>query len=351
MFECDVVREQMPLLLTEALPASDRELAHTHIESCAVCTEHWRAARETWRIMDALPEVRVPSKLRASFLAEAKRLQPATSEREVADNVVPFRRRPAARWIAQAAAIAVLVGGSFFAGRGTKHTVGVAALPNNGSVLTSTDSGNGGTVMPASYNIAESRVIPAASLNPDFQGRPDIDNVRFFETKHGANEIGVAFDVTQHITVTGAPTERNMVKLVSYFLQNQDSAITSRSNAVQWVRDQYASKGVTDPELVKALTNMLKNDAQEGVRIKAVDALTTIPQSTPEVRSALVEALKNDPNPAVRMKAVEALTKMAQQNAPLEPAALETLRQKASQNDENPYVRVKAAEALSSQNL
>jgi hypothetical protein len=332
----------MPLLLTEALPALERESAHMHIESCAKCQTEWSATREAWRRLGDLPEVRVPSQLRSRFLAHAASLQVQTVSERPADNVVAFRQRPAFRWVAQAAMITALVGGSFFVGQKS----GVNRVATDSSTLASN------AVSSQLFNISESAVVPASNINPNIQGRPDIANVRFFDGATDANEIGVAFDVTQHVTVKGAPNDKNMVKLLSYFLQNRDATTTSRSNAVQWVRDQYATSGVTDPELVKALANVLKNDTQEGVRIKAVDALKSLsPGTSPELRNALVDALKNDPNPAVRIKAVEALANMAKTNPTLDPSALETLRQKASQNDENPYVRVKAAEALSSLNL
>jgi hypothetical protein len=329
----------MPLLVTEALPAAERENAHMHIETCTACNQEWNATRETWRLLDELPEVPVPARVRAAFLAEVAKLQPATQRR---DNVVQFRQRPAFRWAAQAAAVTLLVGGSFFVGQKSGvNRVAVGGSTNDPAAASS-----------QIFNIAESAVVPASNINPNIQGRPDIANVRFFDGAADANEVGVSFDVTQHVTVKGAPNDRNMVKLLSYFLQNRDATTTSRSNAVQWVRDQYSTSGATDPELVSALANVLKNDTQEGVRIKAVDALKSLsPGTSPELRNALVEALKNDPNPAVRIKAVEALANMAKENTTLDPSALETLRQKASQNDENPYVRVKAAEALSSLNL
>lgn len=345
MFGCDAVREKMPLLLTESLPPADRESAHAHIEECAACSREWGESRAAWRLMADLPEVPVPPRVRASFVAHVDSLQNRPDAK-----VLPFRSRVPMRRLAEAAVIAVLVGGSFFAGRTTTDdrpaVPGVALTEIAASGATSSD------IQTVGYRIAESSVIPASLVNPNIQGSPNIENVRFFETPQNPNQLNVSFDVTSNVTVTGAPTDRNMVKLLSYFLQTHENSGTARSTAVQWVRDQYTSKGVSDPELVRALANLLKSDAQEGVRIKAVDALKQMPATTtPEIRNALVDALKNDPNPAVRIKAVEALANLARTSNTLDQSALETLRQKATQNDENPYVRVKAAEALSAMNL
>lgn len=329
MPECSVVREQMSQLLTEALEPVQRESAHLHIEECGVCQADWEAYRATWSILGDLAEREVPAGLRARFLEEAG-VAPRKGE------LVPFYRRPAARWAAQAAAVALLVGGSYFAGR--------ESAPELAEQTASVQNA------PA-FRIAETAVVQASDIDPQIQGRPDIANVQFFQVSDSPDHVGVSFDVKSRVTVKGSPSDRNMVKLLSHFLQD-DGSTTARSSAIEWVSDQYAQKGTTDPELVKALASLVRNDSHEGVRIKAVDALKTLPNAAaPEVQSALVAALQNDPNPAVRIKAVEALSNIARSGASLNPAMVDTLRKKASQDDENGYVRVKAAEALSQLNL
>src|ERR1700694_36077 len=99
MVDCHARRESRPLLLTEALDHSRRELTHQHIESCAACTAEWNAYKETWGLLGALPEVAVPSGVRDRFLGAIA--APA--------NVVPLRRRPVAKWLTQAAAVVILV--------------------------------------------------------------------------------------------------------------------------------------------------------------------------------------------------------------------------------------------------
>jgi HEAT repeat protein len=118
---------------------------------------------------------------------------------------------------------------------------------------------------------------------------------------------------------------------------------------MEWVRRTYSDPAYADPEIANALAKVLRNDTHEGVRIRAIETLTTLPPSVAsDTRDALIQALKSDPNPAVRIKAVEALANIARSGADFDAAMVDTLRQKASQDDENVYVRVKAAEALSS---
>jgi hypothetical protein len=331
MPDCNAMRESMPMLLTESLDPAGREATHLHIESCADCHDEWTALRETWQLLDELPRVEPPAHLKARFLAEV-------SPAEKTSNVVPFQRRRAVKWLAQAAAIVIIAGGSYFAGHRTQP---VPALSLRGAEVTS--------IQP--YSIAETRVIPAKSINPNIEGRPNIDNVHFVDADPSDGQIGLAFDITSHMTVTGAPTDKAMVRLLSYVLQTEDRASPSRSRAIDWVRDTYSKSGNADPEIAQALAKVLRNEQHEGVRIKAADTLNSlaprVPVTAEATRDALIDALKNDPNPAVRLKSVEALARMASSGEQLDPRAIDTLRLKASQDDENLYVRVKAAEALS----
>jgi HEAT repeat protein len=124
--------------------------------------------------------------------------------------------------------------------------------------------------------------------------------------------------------------------------------MTPRSNTLEWVRQTYSDPAYADPEIANALAKVLRNDSHEGVRIRAIETISTLPASVAtETRDALITALKSDPNPAVRIKAVEALANLTRNGTVLDAATVDTLRQKASQDDENLYVRVKAAEALS----
>ncbi len=332
MSECDVMRESMPLLLTESLDPVRRELTHQHIERCPSCRDEWNGYREAWRALGDLPEVEVPASVKERFLASIgeslemplRRLRaPATSRRYV-------------RWLAEAAAVVLVVAGAYYAG----HRGVPVQLKQTPATLNS--------VAAAPFSIAESRVLPANAISPTIEGRPDIENVSFLDPNPNNDEIGLSFDITSHVTVTGRPTDKSMVRLLRYVLENADRMSPSRSRAIDWVRATYSRPGNADPEIAEALANVLRNDTHEGVRIKAAETLKRMsgPVAS-DTREALIQALKSDPNPAVRIKAVEVLANLARSGAALDTAMVDTLRQKAVQNDENVYVRVKAAEALS----
>jgi len=342
MSDCNLMRESMPFLLTESLDPVRRETAHQHIEQCAACGEEWAGYRETWTLLETLPELEAPPRVKQRFMNYVN--PPAA-----APNVVPFQRRPAVRWLAQAAAVVIIASGAYVAGhRGAQPTTQVVDKTTAATPATVTSAMPLNAIQPAAFSIAESRVLPANQISPVIEGRPDIQNVSF-TTLDGLNDqMGVSFDITSHVTVTGHPTDKTMVRLMRYVLENEDRMAPSQSRAIDWVRSTYSQPGNADPEIARALANVLRNDTHEGVRIKAVETLTNLPSAlSTDSREALIQALKSDPNPAVRIKAVEALSNLIRKSGQADAITLETLRAKASQDDENMYVRVKAAEALS----
>lgn len=343
MSECGALREHMPLLLTESLDPVRRELTHQHIESCAECGAEWDACKETWSILGDLPEVDVPPQVKAKFLAAAGLAAPAA---DAPSNVVPFQKRAGFRWLAQAAAIVVIAGGSYFAGSNMRPApLFDDAAQRTPAQVTGVSALRAGDFSRVS--LAESRVLEADALSPEIHGRPNIANVQFVDADPTDDRIGVSFDVTSRWTVSGSPRDKSMVRLFSYMIEHE-AEHAPRSGAIEWVRSTYSDPANADPEIANALAKILRNDAHEGVRIRAVETLTTLPPSgSSETREALIEALRSDPNPAVRIKAVEALANLARSGEALDATAIDMLRQKASQQDENVYVRVKAAEALS----
>jgi hypothetical protein len=329
--------ENFPLLLTESLDAQSRELAHQHIETCAECADEWQEMKDAWRMMGELPELEPPARVRQRFLAEIGVVEKS--------NVVPFHRRPAVKWLSQAAAVVILAGGSYLAGHRTQRvTIAPEGVTLN-SVQAIRPVSTQAQLQGQPFSIAETRVVNAANINPNIEGRPDIQNVQFIDANPHDDQVALSFDVTQHVTVTGAPNDKSMVRLMAYVMENEDKMSPSRSRAIDWVKQTYTDGATADPEIAQALAKVLRNDTHEGVRIKAVDTLKTMPSSSIGTRDALIAALKNDPNPAVRIKAVDALAGLAA-SGQLDAAAVDTLRQKAMQDDENTYVRSKAAEAL-----
>src|ERR1044072_5025218 len=297
MAECSAMRESFPLLLTESLDAQAREVTHQHIESCAECADEWNGMKEAWRMMGELPVLEPPARARQRFLAEI-----GVAEKT---NVVPFHRRPAVKWLSQAAAVVILAGGSYLYGH---RTAPIRVTPTG---VVTVEKMPAAAIQPAAFSIAETRTVAAANINPNIEGRPDIQNVQFTDTNPKDDQIQLSFDVTQHVTVTGARSDKSMVRLMAYVMENEDRMSPTSSRAIDWVQQTYSSDPAkTDPEIARAVAKVLRNDTHVGVRIKAAETLKTMPDASGDKREALSRALKNDPNPAVRIKAVDARARL-----------------------------------------
>src|SRR5689334_13495922 len=243
MRDCTVVNENMPLLITESLDATRREAAHQHIESCAMCTDDWNAYKETWSLLGDLPEVEVPARVKARFLERAGLVN------ELPKNVVPFHRKPAFKWVAQAAAVVLLAGGGYFAGA---KRVDTTIEPTRGTIQQASSN-----FRPVS--LAETRVLDANTLSPEIQGRPNITNLQFLDADASDQNIAVSFDVTSRWTVNGNPRDKSMVRLLSYVLEN-DNAVTPRNDTLEWVRQTYSDPTYADPAIARSLAKVLSND-------------------------------------------------------------------------------------------
>ena len=253
MSDCTLMRESMPLLLTESLDPARRETAHQHIEDCAACGEEWAGYRETWTLLETLPEIEVPPRVKQQFMSYVNPQAEAP-----AANVVPFHRRPAA--VARASR----------RGRDRGRRVVLRRASPRGADddrhRRRTDARDGlvdrsGRRHPA-RRVLHRRVARAAGERdqPDHR-RASRHPERQFTTLSNANDqIGVAFDITSHVTVTGQPTDKTMVRLMRYVLENEDRMSPARSRAIDWVRSTYSQPGNADPEIARALANVLRSE-------------------------------------------------------------------------------------------
>src|SRR2546423_13380882 len=111
MSDCTLMRESMPMLLTESLDPARRETAHQHIEQCAACGEEWAGYRETWSLLETLPELEAPPRGKQQFIANGNPQAPRPPA-----NALPFHRPPPAPWPPQAPPAPIVPGGCDFAG-------------------------------------------------------------------------------------------------------------------------------------------------------------------------------------------------------------------------------------------
>jgi len=304
----DLIARAIDRLAGEADTASRRELA-AHLAACESCRSEMAGLERIWSTLGLDPDAEITPEFRRRTL---ELLENETIRRRVRS----FRPRPhAVRPLLQAAALLLAAGLGYLAADRFAHPR--ALQP----------------VQPAN----------AAAGLPDLASHPRLSNVSYLPADKDGR-VGIAFDVTARRTVVGRPTEPEVSRLLAYLVSRNSETSGEKSRAIELVSEHYASGNApASPEIVSALSNTLRRDANPGVRKKAADALASF-SITPEIRTVLLEALRSDKNPAVRLVAVDALAASARQSP--DERTIESLREKATDPQENGFVRAKAASAL-----
>jgi HEAT repeats/Putative zinc-finger len=313
--DCRDVTQLAVERLTGEAGAPARAALAAHLAGCEPCREEMRALEGVWTTLGADPDATVRPEFRRQTLAllESEMLR---------QRVRTFRPRPRlASPLLRAAALLLAAGLGYLAAR---------AVPSRPAPAVASG------VAP---------VRAAASALPDLQAGPRLSNVSY-QPADKDGRVGIAFDVTARHTVVGRPDEPEVAKLLAYMVSKNAENAGEKSRAIELVSGHFGAttgSAPVSPEILAALSNTLRKDANPGVRKKAADALATFPMS-PEIRTVFLESLRSDKNPAVRLVAVDALAAAAKQ-APDE-TTIQSLREKAADPQENGFVRAKAANAL-----
>jgi len=306
-------------LAGEAGEAARRELS-SHLAACESCRAEMARMETVWTALGDDPDATVTPEFRRRTLA-------LLEEELLRSRVRTFRPRSRlVRPLAQAAALAAAASLGWVAAR----NVLPAAKGPTASAPTASAAPGGSLLAPAANS-------------PDLLSNPRLSNVSY-EPAGPDGRVNVAFDVTTRRKVSGRPEEPEVARLLAYLVAHNAETAGEKSRAIQLVSEHYgAGLAAPSPEIVAALTNTLKKDANPGVRKKAADALASLAM-TPEIRAAFLDSLRSDKNPAVRLVAVDALAAAAKQSP--DASTIESLREKAVDPQENGFVRAKAASAL-----
>jgi hypothetical protein len=328
--DCRDVAQLAVERLTGEAGSAERAALAEHLAACEHCREEMASLEGVWMRLGADPDATVRPEFRRQTLAllESEMLR---------QRVRAFRFRSPSRLaspLLRAAALLLAAATGYFAARaipGRTAPVVAAARP--------------AAAQPRTANSASSASFSSSSI-PDLQSEPRLSNVSY-QAADQDGRVGIGFDVTTRHTVIGRPSEPEVAKLLAYMVSKNAETAGEKSRAIELVSEHFggtaAGNAPVSPEILAALSNTLRKDANPGVRKKAADALASFPM-TPEIRAVLLEALRSDKNPAVRLVAVDALAAAAKQ-AP-DASTIQSLREKAADPQENGFVRAKAANAL-----
>ena len=311
----DVAALAVDRLTGEAGEKARADLA-AHLGSCDACRAEMASLESLWATLGTDPDASVSPDFR-------KRTRALLEEEVLRQRVRQFRPRSRShvfRPMLQAAALLIAAALGWVAARGIPRAKPAGA--------------------PA---VAAVEPVATPGPLPDLAREPRLSNLSY-QPANKEGKIAIGFDVTTRHNVEGRSEDPEVARLLAYIVSHNAETAGEKSRAIELVSEHYgATKAAASPEIVAALTNTLRKDANPGVRKKAADALAGFAMS-PEIRAAFLEALRSDKNPAVRLVAVDALAAAAKQ-APDE-STIQSLREKAADPQENNFVRAKAASAL-----
>jgi hypothetical protein len=312
--------------LTGEADAGARAALAEHLASCERCREEMASLEGVWARLGTDPDATIRPEFRRQTLE-------LLENEMVRQRVRAFRPRPSSRLgspLLRVAALLLAAATGYFAAR---------VLPGKSAPVVA-------SAAPATGHAAAPARNGASSAVPDLQSEPRLSNVSY-QTADPNGRVGIGFDVTTRHTVVGRPDDPEVAKLLAYMVSKNAETAGEKSRAIEVVSEHFGSaagnNAPVSPEILAALSNTLRKDANPGVRKKAADALASFPMS-PEIRAVFLEALRSDKNPAVRLVAVDALAAAAKQ-AP-DASTIQSLREKAADPQENNFVRAKAANAL-----
>jgi len=284
----------------EAAASQDVEL---RLEICPSCREYYADLRSMESVIPRAPSVEpgepVMSAVRAAI---SRRLREIPRGTVSARSPLPKILAPVwARWsVAALAVVLVFVSGRWSAGR----------------------SGTQTDEAPQARTIA------------------DISDLTY---DRETGTINVQYQTVDATAVEGTLDDERVRALLTHALGESERPAT-RFRAVKILNDMDAGHIAPDPALVDALAGILREDSNDGMRLRAMRALRRIhggSELSPDLTDLLMEILESSGNSALRIETLEMLTESELARQDLNRVLARAAR------DENSFIRNKARSTLS----
>ncbi len=220
---------------------------------------------------------------------------------------------------------------SFFTGRYQVFIVGTAMA------LFGLIAGN--LIFNVNPNIRteELQIKPASLLQDNMQ----ITNVKFAENVTADGKVDFSFDAIKPVHIKGNINDPKIQSILSYAMVNGDNAGV-RLNSISLINSGPAKK--LDNDVKNAIVNVVKNDANPGVRREALKLLRKVPYDD-DIKKALLYALSNDKNTGMRIEALNILMDAQKDGHNFTKEDLNILKQNLKQ-DNNQYIQYRVKSVL-----
>jgi hypothetical protein len=190
--------------------------------------------------------------------------------------------------------------------------------------------------------INNSSVFYPKGVNASFlHDNTQITNVKFMENVSADGTVEFSFDAVKPVTIKGNINDPKIQNILSYAMVNGDNAGV-RLNSISLINSGPANK--MDSEVKTAIINVVKNDANPGVRREAFKLLRKIPYDD-EIKKALLYVLTYDKNTAMRIEAINLLVDLKKEGHNFNNEDINILKEKLRQ-DSNQYIQYKVKSVL-----
>ena len=185
------------------------------------------------------------------------------------------------------------------------------------------------------YQVTSTKAIPvdyrqtAADI-----GTASVAGIRSVTPDPGTNQVTIQYDTVHTEQAQGSLNDARIQRLLLYAAHNNYN-VGVRQDSVGLLAQQPSSEQVR-----VSLLYSLRNDANPGVRLTALDGLGGFVKQDQRVRDGVLEALLNDSNAGVRIKAMELLQPVSADSTVR--VAMEHLARK----DKNESIRSQARRVL-----
>ncbi len=166
---------------------------------------------------------------------------------------------------------------------------------------------------------------------------PRLANVHKIRFDQNTNQIEIEFSTVNDVSWRGTAEDPIVRQVLAHAMRAEESP-GLRLRAVRAMGEASSASTKQDDDLLAALLQLLAEDSNAGVRIKAVQALKNA-AGVERVKQALIQALLHDQNAGVRIHALEVLS-----TASLTGEKIEDLE--AATHDTNDYIRREAGRLL-----
>lgn len=309
-------KSQLLLMIYDELDTGQKQELSAHLRDCPACTDELRDLEKFGAVLDR----NAPAEPSEELLYQARM--------ELRDSLrVERSRKPAYAVFLHRA-------------RAWKWAVGLAATFAAGLFF-------GYLIfhpyMPAGPEHLAVRPKPAVPAPPQeatdpFSGNDvRISNVRFQDADASDGTVEFSFETTTPMHIKGHVNDERIQKVLTYALLNEaNPGVRLRAVSVL----QTEKLNVPDSEVKLALIRAMTDDENPGVRREALLALQRFPLDA-EIKAAFLKVLTSDTNAGMRVAAIKHLD--AQQL--MDREALDVVRQKL-QFDDNDYIRLRAKTVL-----